>query len=279
VSEPLVHQAVADDGVAIVGSVEGQGPPLVVVPASASDGSVEWEPLAPHLTEHFTCFVMDRSSRVRNADEPDHSFERLVGDVASFVDSVGEPVGLVGSSWGGILSLGAAQRTAAVSALGLWEPLVIEAATDEDQARFDQTREEVGRLVDQGRLVDAIRLWNAASGIATEEDLAATPDEVFEGLAPAMAILYEEWHEAAQDPPDPTPSEPSELAALTVPVLLMYGAESVPLFVKGVEHVAEHVTDTTVRSIPGVGHGGWVLAPGAVAQELAGFFSARLDPR
>jgi pimeloyl-ACP methyl ester carboxylesterase len=278
-SEPFVHQIVADDGVAIVGSVEGQGPPLVVVPATASDQPVEWEPLAPHLTEHFTCYVMDRSSRARHADEPDHSFERLVGDVVAFVESVGEPAGLFGMSWGGILSVGAAQRTAAVSALGLWEPLVIEAATDEDQARFDQVREEVGRLVDEGRLVDAVRLWNAASGIHTEEDLAATPDEVFEGLAPAMAIVYEEWRQAAQDPPDPTPSEPSELAALTVPVLLMYGAESVPLFVNGVEHVAEHVTDATVRSIPGVGHAGGILAPEPVAQELADFFTARLDPR
>ena len=275
-SEPLVHQAVADDGITIVGRVEGQGPPLVVVPATPSDGALEWGPLARHLTAHFTCYVMDRSSRARDAAEPDLSPERMMGDIVSFVESVGEPVGLVGSSWSGMLSLGAARRTAAVSALGLWEPLVIEAASEQDQARFDQVLEEVGQLVDQGRLVDATRTWHVASGIVTEEQLAGTPDGFFEAAAPAMAIQYQEFREAGQSP-GPTPTEPSELAALTVPLLLMHGAHSVPVFVNGVDHVAEHVTDTTVRSIPDVGHGGWVVAPGAVAQELADFFIARLD--
>ena len=276
-SKTLVHQAVAHDGVTIVGRVEGQGPPLVVVPATPSDGALEWGPLAPHLTEHFTCFVMDRGSRARSAAEPDHSPESMIGDVVSFVESVGEPVGLVGSSWSGMLSLGAAGRTAAVRAAGLWEPLAIEAASDQDQARFDQALEEVGQLVDQGRLVEATRTWHVASGIVTEEQLAATPAGFFEAAAPTFAIQYQEFC-AARQSSGPTPTEPSELAALTVPVLLLHGAESVPVFINGVEHVAEHVTDATVRSIPDVGHGGWVVAPGAVAQELADYFTARLDP-
>jgi len=201
----------------------------------------------------------------------------MVGDVVSFIDSVGEPLGLVGSSWSGMLALGAARRTSAVSALGLWEPLVIEAASEQDRSRFEQTLDDVGRLVDQGRLVDATRTWQAASGIITEDQFAAVPDEFFEAVAPATAIQVEEFREAAQSP-GPTPTEPSELAALIVPVLLMHGAESVPFFVNGVDHVAGHVADSTVRGIPGVGHGGWVFAPAAVAEELAHFFTGVLDP-
>jgi pimeloyl-ACP methyl ester carboxylesterase len=276
-SERSFQHAVADDGTTIVGKVEGQGPPLVFAPASPSDGTFEWGPMSPYLSEHFTCYVMDRRSRARNADEPDHSPERVMSDVVSFIESVGEPVGLVGSSWSGMLALGAAHRTSAVRALGLWEPLVIEATSEADRARFEQTLDEVGRLVDEGRLVDATRTWQAASGIISDDQFAAVPDEVFEAIAPAMAIQYEEYREAEQSP-GPTPTEPSELAALTVPVLLMHGAESVSLFVNGVEHVAGHVADTTVRRIPGVGHGGWVFAPAAVAAELVAFFSGVLDP-
>ena len=277
-SEPRMHQAVAGDGIAIAGRVEGHGPPLVFVPATPSDGSLEWGPLAPYLTEQFTCFVMDRSSRARSAEEQDHSPERMVGDVVSFIDSVGEPVGLVGSSWSGMLSLGAARRTSAVSALGLWEPLVIEAASEQDRERFDQTLDDVERLVDEGRLVDATRTWQAASGIVSEEQLAAIPDEFFEAVAPAMAIHVKEFRQAGQSP-GPTPTEPTELATLSVPVLLLHGAESVPLFMNGVDHVAEHVGETTVRSIPGVGHGGWVFAPETVAEELADFLTTVLYPR
>ena len=276
-SEPRIHHAAADDGITIAGRVEGEGPPLVVVPATPSDGILEWGPLAPYLTEHFTCYVMDRGSRAREADGQDHSPERVVGDVVSFIDSVGEPVGLVGSSWSGMLSLGAARRTSAVSALGLWEPLVIEAASDQDRERFDQAVDAVGRLVDEGRLVDATRTWHQASGIVSEEQLAATPDEFFEAVAPAMAIQVEEFRQAGESP-GPTPTDPSELATLSVPVLLLHGAESVPFFVNGVDHVAGHVAETTVRSIPGVGHGGWVFAPEAVAAELADFFTTVLDP-
>lgn len=118
---PLQH-AVADDGTAIVGKVEGQGPPLVFAPASPSDGTFEWAPMSPHLTEQFTCYVMDRGSRARNADAQDHSPQQLIGDVVAFIESIGEQVGLVGSSWSGMLALGAARRTSAVRALGLWEP-------------------------------------------------------------------------------------------------------------------------------------------------------------
>ena len=275
-SEPRRHHAVADDGITIAGSVEGQGPPLVIVPAVPSDGALEWGPLSPYLSEHFTCHVMDRGSRARHTGEPDHSPERIVGDVVSFIESVGEPVGLIGSSWSGMLALGAARRTSAVSALGLWEPLVVEAASEQDRERFEQTLDDVGRLVAEGRLVDATRTWQAASGIVSEEQLAAIPDEFFEAVAPAMAVQVEEFREAGQSP-GPLPTEPSELAALTVPVLLLHGAESVPLFVNGVDHVAGHVAETTARSIPGVGHGGWVFAPAAVAEELATFFTTVLD--
>ncbi len=273
---PLQH-AVADDGTAIVGRVEGQGPPLVFAPASPSDGTFEWAPMSPHLTEQFTCYVMDRGSRARNADEQDHSPQRLIGDVVAFIDSIGEQVGLVGSSWSGMLAIGAARRTSAVRALGLWEPLVIEATSEQDRTRFEQTLDEVGQLLDEGRLVDAARTWQAASGIISDEQFAAIPDEVFDAIAPAMPIHHEEFRQAGQAP-GPTPTEPSELAALTVPVLLLHGAASVPFFVNGVDHVAGHVADATVRSIPSVGHGGWVFAPDVVAEELTHFFTGVLDP-
>ena len=279
-SDPPVQQAVADDGTTIVGSVQGQGPPLVLVPSVPADGALELGPLVPHLCERFTCYVMDRGSRARNAEEQDHSLERIVGDVVSFIDSVGDPVGLLGVSFSGMLALGAARRTSAVSALGLWEPTVIEAASEQDRARVNRAIDDVGALVDEGRLADAARSFSAASGFFTEEQLAAIPDEAWEALAPVTAIQVEEYRQAGQSP-GPTPTDPSELAALTVPVLLMHGAETMPWFMNGVDHVAGHVTDATVRSIPGVGHGGLISAPAVlavVAEELVRLFTAVLDP-
>ena len=279
-SEPPVHRAVTNDGTTIVGRVQGQGPPLVLVPAGPYDGTFEWGPLVPYLCERFTCYVMDRGSRARDAGKQDHSLERIVGDVVSFIDSVGDPVGLVGASFSGMLALGATRRTSAVGALALWEPAVAEVASEQDLARFAQVLDDVGALVDDGRLLDAARTFNTATGVHSEEQLAATPDEVWEALAPAMPILLEEYRQVGQSP-GPTTTDPSELAALTVPVLLMHDADAVPWLVNGVDHVARNVADATVRTIPGVGHAvqnAPAPARAAVAEELAHFFTAVLDP-
>ena len=220
---------------------------------------------------------MDRGSRARSADSRDHSLERLVGDVVTFADSVGEPVGLVGGSWSGMLALGAVRCASMVSALAIWEPTVNEAASDHDRAHAAQTLDQVGRLVDEGRLVDAARCWQAASGIVREDELAAIPDEYYEASAPTFATQFEEYRQAAQ-PGGATTTQPSQLATVDVPVLLLHGAESVPWFVEGVRHVADHVADATVQPIAGVGHTGCVIAPGPVADELTRYFTATLDP-
>ncbi len=275
-TELSTHQAVADDGTTIVGRVDGQGPPLVIVPALPSDGELEWGPVLAFLRDRFTCFVMDRGSRAKNAGSRDLSLERLVGDVVTFTDGVGEPVGLLGGSWSGMLALGAVRSTSMVRALAVWEPTVNEAASDNDRAHAAQTLGHVGRLVDEDRLVEAAKYWQAASGIMSEAELAAIPDEYYEASAPTFAIQFEEYRQAAK-PGGPTTTEPSKLATIDVPVLLLHGAESVPWFVDGVHHVADHVPDATVHAIAGVGHTGGVTAPAPVADELTRFFTATLD--
>ena len=278
-ADSTTHQAIADDGTVIVGRVVGQGPPLVVVPASLA-GDLEWGPLLPYLSERFTCYVMDRSSRARNTDSWGFSHWRAVADVVAFIDSVGEPVGLLGASWSGMLSLGAVRRTSAVRALGVWEPSVGEVNSEEARAHMAQTMDEARRLVDDGHLHEAVRSWHLESGVASEEEFAAMPDEVYEAVAAVFPAQLDEYRQAvaAVEAGESTPTDPSELAAISVPVLLLHGSESMRWFVDGVRHVAEHVPDATVRAIDGVGHGGFFHAPAAVAQQFAEFLDDALEP-
>jgi pimeloyl-ACP methyl ester carboxylesterase len=276
-SGQIRHNTVAEDGTTIRGRVDGQGPPLVIVPAGPSDGELEWGPMFPFLRERFTCYVMDRGSRARNTDLPDHSLERSIGDVVVFIESVDEPVGVLGGSWSGMLSLGAARRTSAVSALAVWEPIVIEAVGEQQRAQMDQALSHVRQLVDEGHHVEAVRTWHASNGIVSEDELAAIPNEFFDALAPTFATQVEEYRQAGEFP-GPTPTDPAELAAVTAPVLLLYGDDSMPLFIDGIDHVAAHLADAAVHTIPGVGHSGCLFAPAAVADVLTPFFAAVLDP-
>lgn len=73
-----------------------------------------------------------------------------------------------------------------------------------------------------------------------------------------------------------SPTDPSELARITVPVLLLYGSRSAlrTWFAEGVRHVADHVADPHVREIAGTGHRAPVLQPEPLADEVVRFFGA-----
>ncbi|MFW6074390.1 MAG: alpha/beta fold hydrolase, partial [Chloroflexota bacterium] len=90
-----IHRAVSDDDTEIVGSVQGDGPPLVFVHGMMDDGTLQWKPAAEYLADRFTCHVMSQRNRGRSGHSEDLSPPRIVEDVAAYASSIGEPVGLV----------------------------------------------------------------------------------------------------------------------------------------------------------------------------------------
>ncbi len=75
-TDDRIHRAVSADGTEIVGRVQGQGPPLVLVHAPVHDGDMAWEALLPHLTDRFTCYLPSLRGRGLSGDNPDHSAPR-----------------------------------------------------------------------------------------------------------------------------------------------------------------------------------------------------------
>src|SRR5215216_1048823 len=120
-----VQVAISADGTEIVGRVRGQGPPLVLVHGALGDGEIAYEALIPHLADRFTCYTPSTRGRGLSGDNPDHSPPRLQEDITAFVDSIGEPVCLVGWSGRGAWVLGAAAHDDTVAAVALYEPGVI----------------------------------------------------------------------------------------------------------------------------------------------------------
>ena len=105
-NEKRIHRAVSADGTEIAGRVVGEGPALVLVHGGIGHGDLAWEALLPHLTDRFTCYLPSTRGRGLSSDNPDHSPARLEEDVTAFVDSIGEPVCLVGWSGSGAWVLG-----------------------------------------------------------------------------------------------------------------------------------------------------------------------------
>lgn len=270
-----IHRTTSADGTEIAGRVHGQGPPLVLVHGAFEDGDTCWEALLPRLSERFTCHALSLRGRGLSGPSRDLTVPRLVEDVTAYVDSLDQPVALMGESGGGFSALGAAARSEAVSAVVVYEPVVFEVQPEEVAAEFKRTIAQASEAAGGGSFADAIGIF--ASWIANDEELEAltSSEEGVEALAANVPVQIEEFRQL-DDPEGPSPTAPSELAKITAPVLIMHGSRTAlrDWMTAGVRHVDEHVPDTEVREIEGAGHFGIALAPDPIADEVVGFLGA-----
>ena len=85
--------------------------------AIIGDGDLDWQALLPHLTDRYTCHLPSTRGRGLSGDHPDLSYGRMVDDVLTYVDSIGEPTGLVGWSGGATWALAMAAQSDVVDAV------------------------------------------------------------------------------------------------------------------------------------------------------------------
>ncbi|HKJ12485.1 MAG TPA: alpha/beta fold hydrolase [Ornithinimicrobium sp.] len=64
------------------------------------DGDLDWQALVPYLADRFTCHLPSMRGRCRSGDHPNVQIDRIGADYAPYVESLAEPVGLVGWSAG-----------------------------------------------------------------------------------------------------------------------------------------------------------------------------------
>jgi len=277
-TEERIHRAVSADGTEIAGRVRGEGPPLVLVHGGIGDGEIAWEALLPHLTAKFTCYLPSTRGRGLSADNPDHSPPRLEQDVTAFVDSLGEPVYLVGWSGSGAWVLGAAARSASVAAVAAYEPGVVSLMGEDDLARTFGTVEQMCAAAADGRLLDALRAF--APWIGTSEEVRALEQtdffERWAGAVPAMLrfVQQDASYEGIRS------TDPEELARIAAPVLLLLGEQTRlgTWFADAAQLIAQHVHEPQIWKLPGLGHFAPVLEPESIADELTTFFESVPQP-
>jgi pimeloyl-ACP methyl ester carboxylesterase len=272
-TDERIHRAVSADGTKIAGRVRGRGPALVLVHGGIGDGDIAWKALLPHLVDRFTCYLPSTRGRGLSSDNPDHSPARLEEDIAAFVESIGEPVRLVGWSGSGAWVLGAAARSESVAAVAAYEPFVLAVMREGDLARTSATMEQVGLAAADGRLVDAVRSF--AAWIGTGAEIAALEGtdfyERWAHYVPTMLRFVQE--DASYDGARST--DPEVLETITAPVLVLHGQQTAlgTFIAAAARHVATHVPDPHARELPGVGHFAPLLAPERIAAELISFFA------
>ncbi|RQG91711.1 alpha/beta fold hydrolase [Natrarchaeobius halalkaliphilus] len=83
------------DGTSIAYERTGSGPPVVLVHGTTADHS-RWGPVRSGLEAHYTVYTFDRRGRGESGDAPSYRLEREFEDAVAVVESIEEPVTLVG---------------------------------------------------------------------------------------------------------------------------------------------------------------------------------------
>jgi pimeloyl-ACP methyl ester carboxylesterase len=272
-STQRTHYVTTTDGVTIGATVHGQGRPLVFLQGSIGDGDIDWQAVVGHLTGRFTCHLPSMRGRGLSGDHPDLSFDRLADDFLAYVDSIGEPTGLVG--WSAPFAPVVAAQYDAVDAVALFEPSMLSLVDEQEQAAVGDILARTGELAAEGRLADAAR---AFAGFPFNDDEIAVAEDAgyFEAAARYVPGLLNHLQQVMEQG-DPI-ADPAVLGAISAPVLVLHGSDTKPLFAASARAVTDRVPNARMQEIPGAGHAAPLTHPEALAEALTEFFAPAQKP-
>jgi pimeloyl-ACP methyl ester carboxylesterase len=116
----------------------GCGPPLVLVHGGFDDHRTNWARVKPLLSERFAVYAAARRGRGETAATEGHSVDDEAVDIAALIDAIGEPVFLLGHSYGAQVALAAAARLPRrVRKLVLYEPPLPETICPDELHRLE----------------------------------------------------------------------------------------------------------------------------------------------
>lgn len=262
------HYVTTTDGVAIGGTVHGEGPPLVFLQGSIGDGDMDWQAVAGHMSSRFTCHLPSMRGRGLSGDHPDLSFGRVVDDFLAYVDSIGEPTGLVG--WSAPYALVAAAQSDAVAAVAYFESSMLSLMDEQEHAAVGDIFAHTGAAAAEGRLADAARAFAAFP--FNDGEIAVLKDAGYlDAAGRYVPGLLNHLH-LVMEQGDPI-ADPAVLDAISVPVLVLYGSDTKRLFAASARAVTDRVSDARMQEIPGAGHAAPLTHPEALAEAFTEFFA------
>jgi len=258
VIEEMIETVRSKDGTQISFIRIGTGSPLVLVHGSTSDHT-RFARVLDALSKRFTVYAMDRRGRGGSGDSANYAPEREFEDIAAVIAAVGEPVFLLGHSFGGICALEATLRIEGVSKLILYEPPV--GAPSAGRA------EEYEQLLAAGRDEEMLEIFlreNVRLPEAEMEALRQLP--TWPARVAAAHTVPREMRVAETYQPDA-----ARLASLRVPTLLLLGGDS-PLFQQeATERLHLAIPASRLVILPGQQHSAMMTAPDLFVREVVAF--------
>jgi len=248
------------DGATLSYQTDGTGPPLVLVHGGFSDDDTNWEFVKPILRERFTIYAIARRGRAETDATHGHSLEDEARDVVVVIQAAGEPVFLLGHSYGAHCSLAAAALVpGSVQKLVLYEPPWPHIMSPEVLASLE-------KLAAAGAWEDfAITFFRDLLFVPVSELEALRATELWPPIvADAKASLGDLHALSRYD------FKPERFSHLTMPVLLQIGSES-PRHLYVTDALADALPHAQIEELPGQAHEGMTTAPEMYAEAVIRF--------
>jgi len=260
-----METATSKDGTKIAFKRTGNGPPLVLVHGSAGDHA-RWElfDVRPTLAQHFTVYAMDRRGRGGSGDASQYMPEREFEDVAAVVNSIDEPVTLLGHSYGAFCALGASLLTDNLHKLILYEPVFL---VNNHKFVSDDVIDEMEALQAKGYKEELLIFFMKEVARISRNEI-----EVLRS-APNWQSRVDAAHTLLRETVAPTrfTFDPRQFSGMTTPTLLLSGSES-PAFFKEVTSVVDDMLPhSRIVSFNGHGHVAMNSAPELFIEKVLEF--------
>jgi pimeloyl-ACP methyl ester carboxylesterase len=266
--EATLTEVASPDGTQIAVFVSGRGRPLVVVHGTTSDHTT-WRLVVPLLEPHVAVHAVDRRGRGRSGDGPDYSLAREYADLAAVVDAAaaatGAPVDLLGHSYGGNVAFGAALLTTNIRSIVLYEgwpvPNIAHRTTS------PEVMERLESLLARGRAELMLEAFYRDIVMVSPEELdTIRSSPTWAARVAAAHTVPRELRAFSEQAFDP-----GWAARITLPVLLLVGAESPAEIAADPEIVAAALPDARIRLLEGQMHMAHLTDPQTFAQHVLSF--------
>lgn len=240
-----MQKVTSKDGTTIGFRKSGSGPPLLLIHGTTADHR-RWSGILPSFEQHFTVYAMDRRGRGASTDAPEYAVIREAEDVAAVLEHIGEPVFVLGHSYGAVCALESALLTDKIRRLVLYEPPIPTGVPMYPENVPDRMQ----TLIDRDSLEAALELFMREVVRMPEHELKAYRQlpmwKVRIKLAPTIP------RELAID--RSYQFDPKRFTHYQVPMLLLLGGDSPDLFRRAVAVLDSTLTSCTVVTLPGQQH-------------------------
>jgi pimeloyl-ACP methyl ester carboxylesterase len=249
-----VQTVTSTDGSRIAFDRYGSGPTVILVGGALGYRKFKkMEELSKLLAERCTVINYDRRGRGDSTEVKPFAVEREIEDIAALIEAAGGSASLWGWSSGGALALRAAGAGVGVERLSVYEvPFMVTGVATRPTPDYGERLDE---LVAAGDRSGAVKHFMRNSmGVPAPFVALMRLMPMWKGLRATADTLPYDWAALGKHNMYGAPLDPHEWASVTVPTLIVHGANSPDELQEGSRALAEVLPNAELRVLDRVSH-------------------------